>query len=573
MIGPQDTHEISLTPEAARPGPSKRLPGKDKSRTAYFRKVASLGIQAARALECAHHQGIIHRDIKPSNLILDERGKLWVIDFGLAHIKSESRLSMSGDLLGTLPYMSAEQIVGPRGAVDHRTDVYSLGATLYELATLAPLFVANNRAGLLDRVLSGQSRPARAVWEAIPVDLETIILKSTARPAHERYATAGELAADLTRFLNHEPIQAKLPGWIDRSIKLTQRNPAAFALSLGMAAIIVVAAVLWVMDLTVHNERLSRLVAELDRTNDQLAGSVRSEKSARRLAQQRELTALQHRYPMMVQAAARALRAGNPRHVREILNGLLPGDSQPDLRGFEWSYLDGFTRRNHVSYQLPCEGNNVAFSAAADTIAVAADDGGLYLVDPETMRLKQVIQAGQEWINAVAFSPDGTKLASAAEDSTVKVWDLERSGALEAVIPHPHRVFRVLFTRDGSQLVTGGDGPVIRIFSVAGELFRSLEGHTGDIDALALSPDGRLLASAGDDHTGRIWSLASGATLRTFEEHERRITAIAFAPDNRTVATGAVDMTVRVWDVSGEPGTIIGRHLDVVLGVVFSPDG
>src|SRR5262249_45403370 len=105
---------------------------------AHFQFVARLGMQAAAAIDHPHQLGVVHRDIKPANLLVDGRGNLWVTDFGLAHCQTQAGLTMSGDLLGTLRYMSPEQALGQRANIDHRTDIYSLGVTLYELLTLAP---------------------------------------------------------------------------------------------------------------------------------------------------------------------------------------------------------------------------------------------------------------------------------------------------------------------------------------------------------------------------------------------------------------------------------------------------
>src|SRR5262249_34889016 len=145
----------------------------------------------------AHTLGIVHRDIKPANLLLDGRSGLWVTDFGLAHIQSDARLTMTGDLVGTLRYMSPEQTLAKRVVVDHRTDVYSLGATLYELLTLAPAFRGNDRQELLRQIAFEEPVRPRGLNKAIPMELETIVLKALEKNPAERYTTAKELADDL----------------------------------------------------------------------------------------------------------------------------------------------------------------------------------------------------------------------------------------------------------------------------------------------------------------------------------------------------------------------------------------
>ena len=179
----------------------------------FFQAVARLGIQAAEALEHAHSLGIVHRDIKPANLLLDTRGNLWITDFGLARFQAEAglTLTLTGDLLGTLRYMSPEQALGRRELVDHRTDIYSLGVTLYELLTLQPAFGGRDRQELLRQIAHEEPAPPRRLNPAIPRDLETIVLKAMAKEPESRYATAQELADDLRRFLEHKPIQARRP--------------------------------------------------------------------------------------------------------------------------------------------------------------------------------------------------------------------------------------------------------------------------------------------------------------------------------------------------------------------------
>ena len=190
----------------------------------FFRKVAWIGIQAAEALEHAHQMGVIHRDIKPANLLLDAEGRLWVTDFGLARLPSDAALTMSGDMLGTLRYMSPEQASGGRNLVDHRTDIYSLGATLYELVTLDPVCRGGDHRGLLQQILNEDPVVPRRLCRSIPRDLETILLKALGKRVEERYATAQDLAEDLRRYLDGQPVLARRPSLPERAAKWARRH-------------------------------------------------------------------------------------------------------------------------------------------------------------------------------------------------------------------------------------------------------------------------------------------------------------------------------------------------------------
>jgi tetratricopeptide (TPR) repeat protein len=199
-------------------GPSRRRE--------FYRTVARLGIEAAEALDHAHQTGVVHRDVKPANLLLDGSGHLWVTDFGLAQFTSDVHLTVSGDLVGTVRYMSPEQALAQRVVIDHRTDVYSLGATLYELLTLRPAFGGNNREELLRQIAFEEPVAPRRLARQVPVELETVVLKAMAKNPAERYATARALADDLGRFLRDEPIQARRPSLTQRARKWARRHRA-----------------------------------------------------------------------------------------------------------------------------------------------------------------------------------------------------------------------------------------------------------------------------------------------------------------------------------------------------------
>jgi serine/threonine protein kinase len=195
---------------------------------AYYRTVARLGLQAAEALEHAHAQGVLHRDVKPSNLLLDSLGTLWVADFGLAKAADGKDLTHTDDLVGTLRYMAPERF---RGQADARSDVYSLGATLYELLALCPALDGPDRLQLMDRIAHGTPAPLRQIDPSIPRDLETVVGKAMAREPRDRYATARALAEDLERFLADRPIRARRAGLLEQALRWRKRHPAVAALS------------------------------------------------------------------------------------------------------------------------------------------------------------------------------------------------------------------------------------------------------------------------------------------------------------------------------------------------------
>jgi hypothetical protein len=207
---------------------------------------------------------VVHRDIKPANLIVDAHGNLWVMDFGLARLQSDTSLTMTGDVVGTYLYMSPEQALGRNSIVDHRTDIYSLGATLYELLTLRPVCDGNSREDVLDFLSSRDPVSPRRINRTIPTDLETIVLKALAKEPESRYATAREMADDLRSFLDSRPISAKRPTVMERATKWSRRHRTLVASAVVVLALAVVA-------LTVSNVLIARERAKTHKAYEQVA--------------------------------------------------------------------------------------------------------------------------------------------------------------------------------------------------------------------------------------------------------------------------------------------------------------
>ncbi len=202
----------------------------------YFRQVAGLALQVADGLAYAHGQGVLHRDIKPSNLLVDTRGTVWITDFGLAKAEGSDGLTRTGDVLGTLRYMAPERF---EGHSDRRSDVYSLGATLYELLTLQSLFGEVNRAKLLDRIQHEPPASPRRLDRRVPRDLETIVLKALAKEPAQRYRDALAMAADLRQFIDDRPILTRRVSTTERVWRWSRRNPVVAGLMSTVLALLV----------------------------------------------------------------------------------------------------------------------------------------------------------------------------------------------------------------------------------------------------------------------------------------------------------------------------------------------
>jgi len=257
---------LAALPEAE-PGPRRRddePPPFDPQRgSAYFRWVAEVGLQSADALAHAHHQGVIHRDVKPSNLLIDAKGNIWVTDFGLARRLADPALTHHDGLLGTPRYMSPEQ--ARSGSIDGRTDVYSLGATLYELLTLRPPFDGRTAAELIDQIGKLDPVAPSAIDPRVPRDLETIVLKALAKRPVDRYPTAGELAADLTRFLKHEPVKARRISPVGRLWRVARRHPGITSVTTAAAALVLAIATYAHVSLVAERNDLVRATRKMDK--------------------------------------------------------------------------------------------------------------------------------------------------------------------------------------------------------------------------------------------------------------------------------------------------------------------
>jgi WD40 repeat protein/serine/threonine protein kinase len=569
---PTPHHAGTASPRALRPlSGSGTASGSSTRGREYIRTVAQFGVQVAEALDHAHTRGILHRDIKPGNLLLDDQGQLWVTDFGLAQVRGnrdglESAkpdlqsvnpcLTLTGDIVGTLRYMSPEQALGKRVVIDGRTDIYSLGLTLYELLTLRPAIDGQDRQEILRKIAQEEPVAPRKLNPAIPRGLETIVLKALAKEPGQRYTTADQMADELRRFAADRPILARRISTAERVWRWARRNKAIGSL-LAALAVVLLGGLVGMTALWLRAENS----AGTARNQTKIAGD-RAELLERQL------------YINRVNLAHRERLADNVVSAERLLD-LCP----PARRGWEWYYCQ---RLSHLeSLTLAMGSGAVASSEFLTKLAstpagerIARASGGYFLMARGN---------STGCATNLAFSPDGKRIARAIGGAMVRCWDAETGEELVTLRSQGDALLCVAFSPDGRWIATGGMGTVTLWNAETGRAARTIRGHDGPVFVVAFSPDGRRIASGmstGIDATVKpeikIWDALSGRELGVFQDDHWGDVSLAFSPDGREVAcVNRWRPAIRLLDATTgrEVRTLWAQVGKGSWGVAFDPDG
>ena len=550
--------------DSARIGIEPRL---DFQSSHYVRAVVRLGVQAAEGLDHAHKRGILHRDIKPANLMLDHQGELWITDFGLARIIGESSVTMTGDLPGTLRYMSPEQALGKKRIVDQRSDIYSLGATLYELLTLEPAVGGQERWEILAWFERQEPLPLRPLNPAIPKDLSRVILKAMSREVSARYATAHDLGQDLNRFLEGRKVEARRANIWTQTYWWVRRNPIVASLLTVVFTLLVVGLIGMTMLWRIANNEAERANVEANRANL----TARAE-SVRRIDAQTEIA--QRDFDRGLELAQRGEADHGALWMAEGLAKAPPErpEVSPTARMNLTSWL-GEVPRLKVVLDHQARVTRAFFLRDGRAVLSATDDGNVQIWDTATGHpIGPPMNHGAPVVT-VASAPDQRRILIGGVDRKVLVRDSTTGRTIGQPIYHDGTGLTAAFALDGQLVITHSQDHSVRLWDASTGSALAQPSGLGEVSCVDLSADGRYLLTGGTDGMARIWNLASAVETGTRFQHASTVTKLRFSPDGRLIATRAKDGAFRLWDASnGQPiGPILDRDVSNAA-IMFSPD-
>jgi len=583
----------------------------------------------ARAVHAAHDRLVIHRDLKPANVLLSIDGEPRVADFGLARRLDHLGQTKSREVLGSPYYMAPEQATCRTDEIGPGTDIYALGAILYECLIGHPPFQASTTFEALSKVINDEPKPPRHLRADVPRDLETVCLKCLRKDPRKRYARADELAEDLRRFLAGDPVQARPVSRLERAGHWAKHRPALVAVY-GLLTIVALlgvlgggAAWLWQRAESARDQaELSREEAteardQARREKSQTEAALLREGEAKRLeteARQQEAAAREELdqilYLRRVSLAAVELRNLEIIRARRLLE-----ECPPLRRDWEWYFLHQLTRVE--SYSIKGHTGvvgTVAYSPEGNYIVTASNDKTIRGWEARTGKAFFRFDAGRSVI-ALACSPDGKQIASAGHDQTVTFWDMQTRKATFTLTGHGGRVGAVAYSPDGNRLVTGSSDSKVKVWDPrTGKIVSTFDWHSGEVQAVTYSPDGILLASAALDKTVRllntethvvrqhnvagnarslafspdghrlaigrddllitVWDIHKDQVVLNLKGHTGQLRVVRYSPDGRFIASGALDGAVKVWDaIEGKLVVNLKGHAKPVLSLVYSPDG
>lgn len=553
-------------------------------------------IAVAEAMAYAHSHRVIHRDLKPDNVLIGSFGETVVIDWGLAkdlRVEEEvvddaapepltdGHLTHVGAVLGTPAYMSPEQACGQ--LVDERTDVYALGALLYEVLAGAPPYQGSSVDEVLQKVRTASVPPVERCQPEVPPDLAAIVRKAMAAQPEKRYPTAAGLVEDLWRFQTGRLVSAHhySPATLLRRWLKRYRLPVAVA---TLALLVLAAIAAW----SVQRIVAARIEAEAARHAAERRANQLLLSQARGVLERdpTEVLAWLRSYPDTGEdwdtLRALAIEAWSQGVAHDVLphNGFFAFAA--DVRGQRQQWIgarDGQTLEMHdvdtgaLTERIVHQGQvyRVAVSAAGHILAVRNLNGDGVTIHDRVHATRRVLRHPEAPVTEFALSPDGRWLASADAAGTLLLWPIE-GGAARVLSRSGRPVLSIDFSGDARWLLPIFEAPApLRLWEVASSREVQLSEPSG-VSAAVVSPDGTLVACGREDGTVVLWT-SVGGLRRVLGTHSGRVTDVAFSPGGRVVASIGKDGLVQVWSVLSGERRLVGYHRGPLATLQFSPDG
>ena len=564
-----------------------------RDRALFVSEVTRIGVAIADAVEHAHRRGILHRDLKPANILCEKGGHPWLADFGLAQTGGV-HLTLPGDVVGTLRYLAPERL---RGEATPRSDVYGLGASLYELLSLAPVFSAKDRVHLLHAIANEEPPPLRKKEAAVGESLSAVIAKAMAKDPQDRYGTAAEFREDLHCVFTDQPVVARRASLRQQLVRWMRRNRQ---LAVALTALLTLILAGLVASLIIGST-LSRKNEE----NRRLAGSESE--------QRRKTTRLL--YLSEMRSAGLSVSAGDgAARIRTIINRWRPAGDQEDHRGWEWFFLEAFAgeevrviqngRVNFGVDWLPGDRALVCGSAGRVSVrpldpgesprqrvdatlpafhrgdlhgsrrALVRPDGTLAIVDLSSGEDVFTLPGAPAQVEVSAFDVSGRRLAVwSASEGSLQVWDLESRTRI-ALLPQIGR--RFAWSPDGATIAA------IRTPAQQAVLIDTSKWSLRDISGcsarcFAWHPGGHRLAIAITTASGanqiEVVEPEDGRLLATLSGHRARIEDLEYSRGGARLASCGKDATIRIWNLSGRLERIFSGHERTVQGIAFNSTG
>lgn len=538
-----------------------------------FRRLLGRFQHVCDTIAYAHSRGILHRDLKPENIMLGEFGETLVVDWGLAKrfrdvepqpsigletdlepqsAEADSRLTRSGQIIGSPAYMSPEQAAGRLDLLGPVSDVYSLGATLYFLLTGRAPFEGYQAAEALLLAQCGEFVTPRHVQRGVDPALEAICLKAMAIRPENRYASAQALSSDLESWLADEPVTAYREGWSRRLARLTRRyrtSTQTAAASLLIISVVSIAAAVMIR-------------ASWRKESQALNSSLQL---STRLGFDRALTLFdrgQATEGMLWLTRALRTAPDDAADWRRVIRA--------NLANWQGSIVP----LRHV-IEHGDEVYTVAFSPDGKKLVSGSRDGTarIWAVATGTLLTPALKHNGE--VSSVAFSRDGKRVLTGSHDGTARIWDSITGAPITPSLNVGAKLRATVFSPDNRIVATAADNGAVELWdSTTGQNIGKPGKHAGGAWTVSFSPDGKTLASGGFDWTARLWDVAKAAPIGEPLKHDREVWCVAFRPDGKVLASGSGDATVRLWDA--HTGVAIGEPLKQtkpVWWLAFNPQG